>query len=52
MSEWLVKYSVVIEADNFDDAEMLSVDIEGDIQHCNKKIVSVDGDPYMEQMDD
>ncbi len=48
MPNYTLKYTVVIEADNFNMAELLSIDLEGDIRNINKKIKHVWGDPYME----
>jgi hypothetical protein len=50
MAKWICEYRVVIEAEDFDEAELVSVDLEGDIRHCNKRVVSVDCDPYIESL--
>lgn len=51
MSKYILKYIVVIEAEDENSAENLSADIEGDIRFCNKKIVEVNCDTYMELME-
>ena len=51
MAKFILKYRVVVEAQDFDEAECLSVDLEGDIRHCNKRILSVDCDPYVEKVE-
>lgn len=48
MPTYICEYRVVIEASDIDEAECLSADIEGDIRFCNKRIVSVCCDPYLE----
>ncbi len=50
MAKYVVKYTVVIEAEDFDQAELLSVDLEGDFRGCSKKIKEVWSDPYMEKV--
>lgn len=52
MAKWIVKYTVVIEAEDFDEAELVSVDLEGDFRDCSKRIKGVWSDPYMERCDD
>lgn len=50
MNKYILNYSVVIEAEDENSAENLSADIEGDIRFCNKKILEVNCDPYVEKL--
>ena len=50
MAKYILNYTVVVEAEDFDEAECLSADLEGDIRHCNKRVLSVDCDPYIEEI--
>lgn len=52
MPKYIVKYTVVIEAEDFDQAELQSVDLEGDFRGCSKRIKDVCADPYMEECDE
>lgn len=51
MSEYILKYIVVIEAEDENSAENLSADIEGEIRFCHHKILEVNCDPYVELME-
>lgn len=50
MTKYVVKYTVVIEADDFDEAAILADEIEDRIQQASKHIVAVSSDPYMEKV--
>lgn len=52
MAKYTLTYKVVIEADNENMAELISVDLEGDIRHISRAIVDCWCDPYMECEDD
>lgn len=49
--KYSLTYTVIIEAEDEDMAELISVDLEGDIRYINKKIVAVWCDPYMEEVE-
>lgn len=50
MAKYIVNYSVVIEAEDLDDAAIWADEIEGRIQDVSKKIVEVSSDPYLEKL--
>ena len=50
MNKYELHYTVVVEAENKNIAEMISADLEGDIRSISKRIVLVDVDPYVEQL--
>lgn len=52
MTEYMLNYSVVIEAEDEDQAECLSIELEASIKFCSKQIIEVSCDPYTEELDD
>ena len=52
MKRYEATYRVVFEAENDNIAEMMSVDLEGDIRHINERIKFVDCDPYMPEVEE
>lgn len=50
--KYIVEYRVCIEAGDEDMAELYSFDIESQIKGLSKKVVWVDSNPYMEEVDD
>lgn len=51
MSKYMLEYRVVVEAEDIDEAEIISADLEGDIRFCNKRVKEVYCDPYVEKVD-
>lgn len=51
MKRYEVVYRVVLEAEDFNTAELMSVDLEGDIKDLSRRIIYVNGDPYMEELE-
>lgn len=49
---YVVEYRVKIKAEDDDEAELLSIDLEGDIRHLHKNILWVNCDPFMEEVEE
>lgn len=50
MAKFILRYSVVVEVEDENYAELLSVDLEDEIKFLNKRIINVDCDPYVEEL--
>lgn len=50
--KYSLTYTVIIEAEDENMAELISVDLEGAIKFVDRKIVDVYCDPYVEKIDD
>ncbi len=51
MNQYIAIYRVVIEAPDDNMAELISIDLEGDIMYINKKVKEVYVDPYLEKVE-
>lgn len=52
MKQYVVTYRVAINADDENTAELIAIDLEGEIKGLNHAIKWVDGDPYMEEVEE
>lgn len=51
MKKFALRYFVAIEAEDEDQAELMSIDLEGEIRDLHRCITMVDCDPYMEELE-
>jgi len=50
MKKYAIDYTVIVEAEDIDDVEMLAANLEGDIKFCNWRVKEVFCDSFIEEV--